>query len=149
MIMASTLVIQDSALQYEYLQQSGPVGTFSFFNLQLAILSQAQHINKGLTVQPTPMIQQEPIVFEVHGVLAEDLTNGNSFAFSIDLNKREFSSYNYVRIESIEAEIGGIASTKGGQYYIELQFDGHPFWDRGFNGEPLTFQTVSRLYTFL
>ena len=82
-------------------------------------------------------------------VKPESITNNNSYTFSISLSKREFASYNYVRIQSVKAEIGGILSTKSGKYYTELQFDGHPFFDRGFNGEPLTFQTLSHFYTFL
>ena len=39
MTMASTIVIQDRALQYEYLQPPTPIGSFSFISLQLAILS--------------------------------------------------------------------------------------------------------------
>lgn len=149
MIMASTLVIQDHALQYEYLQHPVPVGSFSFINLQFAILSQAQSITKGLTAQPMPMTQPEPIVFEVHGVRPESLINNNSYTFCISLSKREFASYNYVRVQKVEAEIGGILSTRSGKYYTELTFEGDPFMDRDFQGSPRTFRTVSRLYTFL
>ncbi len=78
MIMGSTLVIQDRALQYEYLQPPTPLGTFSFINLQLVILYQAQTITKGLIVQPTPASQPEPIVFEVHGVQSESLNTFNT-----------------------------------------------------------------------
>jgi len=45
-------------------------------------------------------------------------------------------------------EIGGTSSTKSGKYYTELQFGGEPFYDSGFNGEPLKFQTLPRLYTY-
>jgi hypothetical protein len=148
-IMASTLVIQDRALQYEYLQPPVPVKSFSFLNLQFAIVCQSQSITKGLTAQPMPVSQPEPIVYEVHGLRPENLTNNNSYAFTIFLNKREFSSYNYVRVERVEAEIGGILSTKSGKYYTELTFEGDPFMDRDFQGRPRTFQTVPRLYTFL
>jgi hypothetical protein len=46
-------------------------------------------------------------------------------------------------------EIGGIVSTKSGKYYTELFFDGNPFFDRGFNGEILEFQTAPRIFTGL
>ena len=149
MTMASTLAIQDRALQYEYLQPPTPIKSFSFISLQLAVLSQSQRINHGLVVQPLPKLQPDPIIYEIHGVKPESLINNNSFTFRIPLSKREFAPYNYVRIESVKADIGGILSTKSGKYYIELTFGGQPFFDRGFNGEPLIFQTLPRLFTFL
>ena len=147
--MASTLTIQDRALQYEYIQPPTPIKSFSFINLQLAILSQSQSINRGLVVQPVPQLQPDHIIYEIHGVKPESLINSNSFAFDISLSKREFNPYNYVRVAIVKAEIGGILSTKSKKYYTELHFDGQPFYDRGFNGETLTFQTLPRLYTFL
>ena len=147
--MASTLTIQDRALQYEYLQPPTPIKSFSFINLQLAILSQSQSINRGLIVQPVPQLQPDHIIYEIHGVKPESLINNNSFAFDISLSKREFAPYNYVRVADVKAEIGGILSTKSKKYYTELCFDGQPFSDRGFNGETLTFQTLPRLYSFL
>ncbi|KAL5479210.1 hypothetical protein EMCRGX_G022704 [Ephydatia muelleri] len=113
MIMASTIVIQDRALQYEYLRPPTPNSSFSFMNLQMAIVSQSLSINLGLSVQPQPILQPNPIIYE------------------------------------IMVEIGGILSSDSGQYYTELDFEGQPFCDRGFNGEPLTFQTTSRMYTSL
>ena len=147
MIMASTIVIQDRALQYEYLRPPTPIGSFSFMNLQVAILSQSLSINQGLVTQPQPELQPHPIIYEIQGVLPSSLTNNNSYGFSIPLNKREFASYNYVRVANLKVEIGGILSTDSGRYYIELIFGGHPFFDRGFNRETLTFQTQSRMYT--
>ena len=149
MIMASTIVIQDRALQYEYLRPPTPISSFSFMNLQVAIVSQSLSINLGLSVQPQPILQPNPIIYEIHGVLPSSLTNNNIFRFSIPLNKREFASYNYVRIANVRVEIGGILLSDSGQYYTELDFEGQPFFDRGFNGEPLTFQTTSRMYTSL
>lgn len=147
LIMASTIAIQNRALQYEYLQQTQAINVFSFPKLQLAILSQSQSITMGLTVQPFPESQPDPIIYEVHGVKSSSVINSNYYTFSIPLNSREFSSYNYVRVEKVSIEIGGILSTDTGKYYAELCFDGNPFYDRGFNGELLTFRTVSRLYT--
>ena len=147
MIMASTIVIQDRALQYEYLRPPTPISGFSFMNLQLAIVSQSLSINLGLAVQPQPKLQPNPIVYEIHGVQPSNLTNNNVFRFSLPLSKREFASYNSVRIANVKVEVGGIVSTDSGQYYTELDFEGQPFFDRGFNGEPLTFQTTSRIYT--
>ena len=149
MILASTVVIQDRALQYEYLRPPTPVGSFTMLNLQLAILNQSQSINEGLTAQPLPVEQTHPIIFEIHGVKPENIANNNRFTFDISVNKREFASFNYVRVQSVGVEIGGIVSTKSGNYYTELVFEGSPFFDRGFDGEILTFQTASRVFTGL
>lgn len=148
MVLASVVVTQGAALQYEYLQPPVPIRSFSLLDLQLTIVNQALAINRGLTVQPPPRLQEEPIVYEIHGVKPDDITNGNVLTFTIGHSKREFASYNYVRVLSIDAEVGGIASTDSGKYYAELTFQGQPFYDRNFNGEPLTFCTDSRLFTF-
>ena len=149
MTLASVIVTQDAALQYEYLQPPAVIRSFSLLDLQLTIVNQALNINRGLTVQPPPRIQKEPIIYEIHGVRAKDITNGNNLTFSIELSKREFASYNYVRILSVDAEVGGVVSTDSGKYYVELTFEGQPFYDRDFNGEPRTFCTNPRLFTFL
>ncbi|XP_038064052.1 uncharacterized protein LOC119734556 [Patiria miniata] len=149
MTLASTMVIQDRALQYEYLRPPTRIESFTMLNLQLAILNQSQNINYGLTVQPQPKFQNYPIIYEIHGVTPDSITNNQRYTFNISLNKREFSSYNYVRIEGIHVEIGGITFTNSGKYYTELVFDGNPFFDRGFDGEPLEFQTTSRIFTGL
>ncbi|XP_028412342.1 uncharacterized protein LOC114535155 [Dendronephthya gigantea] len=149
MILASTVVIQDRALQYEYLRQPTPIGSFTMMGLQLAIFRQSQSINQGLTVQPLPQKQKDPIIYEIHGVRPETITNNRRFAFNIDINKCEFVSFNYVRVESVMVEIDGIVSTDSGKYYTELVFDGDPFYDRSFDGETLTFQTTSRIFTGL
>lgn len=146
-IMASTLVIQDRALQYQYLQPPVSIGAFSFTSLQLAILLQARNITKGLVVQPQPE-NQPPVIYEVHGVMPEKLTSSQGFSFDIALNNREFTIYNYVRIAKVVAEVDGITSTKSGMYYAELSYDGNPFMDRDFDGKPLTFTTPPRLYTY-
>ena len=104
MIMASTIVIQDRALQYEYLRPPTPNSSFSFMNLQMAIVSQSLSINLGLSVQPQPILQPNPIIYEIHGVLPYSLTNNNIFRFCIPLNKREFASYNYVRIANVRSK---------------------------------------------
>ncbi|XP_072050746.1 uncharacterized protein [Amphiura filiformis] len=149
MTLANTIVLQDRALQYEYLRPPTPIGSFTLLNLQQTILKQSMSINDGLNVQPTPSEVKFPIIYEVQGVKAESITNNNWYNFDIALNKREFMSYNYVRVTGVEVEIGGISSTNSGKYYTELYFDGVPFYDRGFDREMLTFQTTSRFYTGL
>ena len=148
MTMTSILVTQDEALRYEYLQKTASMDSFSFISLQMAMVQQTLAINRGLQVQPIPQLQPHPIIYEIHGVTPEALTH-NTFSFKISPSCREFAGYNYVRVARVRAEIGGILSTKSGKYYVELQFDGQPFYDRDFNGGILTFQTISRIYTFL
>ena len=147
--LSSIIVTQNAALQYEYLQPPVTINSFSLLDLQLTIVNQALTINRGLSVQPPPTVQQQPIVYEIHGVKPKDITNGNSLTFSIELSKREFASYNYVRVWGVDAEVGGIVFTDSGKYYVELTFEGQPFYDRDFNCEPRTFSTNPRLFTFL
>ncbi|XP_038061127.1 uncharacterized protein LOC119731911 [Patiria miniata] len=149
MTLASTVMIQDRGLQYEYIRPPTPIGSFTMLNLQLTMVKQSQSINEGMTVQPPPMDYEHPIFYEIHGVNPNTITNNQAHSFDIQMNRREFAFFNYVRVKKVEVEIGGIKSTNSGKYYTELVFDGKPFFDRGFNGEPLTFQTVSRIFTGL
>ena len=149
LIMASTVVIQDRALQYEYLRPPTQIKSFNMIDLQLAILAQSQSINQGLTVQPTPQLHTGPIIYEIHGVPSNYVINNNRYTFEISFSAKEFAMFNYVRVDSLRVEVGGIQSTKSGKYYSELYFLGDPFYDRGFDGEPLTFQTTQRMYTTL
>ena len=148
-IMASTVVIQARALQYEYLQTPAPPKSFSFSSLQVSILIQKTTINHGLEkAMPAPEKQSDPLVYVIRGVPPDLLTN-NYYSFQILLSKQEFHDYNYVRVEKIDVEIGGISFTESGKYYVELLFDGKPFKDRDFDGEPITFRTVPRQYSRL
>uniref|UniRef100_UPI00358F5283 uncharacterized protein n=1 Tax=Myxine glutinosa TaxID=7769 RepID=UPI00358F5283 len=146
MTLASTLVIQDRALQYEYLRPPTPIGSFTMLDLQHTIFNQSQSVNKGLKAQPLPTDQVDPISYQIHGVNPESIINGKHFTFNIPFNAREFASYNYVRVKSVTVEIGGITSTKSGKYYTELVFNGNPFYDRGFNREILTYRSMSRIF---
>lgn len=120
-IMASTVVIQACALHYEYLQTPTPPKSFSFSSLQVSIHIQKTTITYGLKKgTPAPEMQPEPLVYEIHGVPPHLLTNNNSYPFHILLGKPEFRHYNYVRVEKIDVEVGGISFTESGQYYVEL-----------------------------
>jgi len=83
---ASAVTIQDRALQYEYLQPPMPINSFSFIDLHLAIVSQSQSIARDLTVQHTPVLQSDLIIYEIHGVDPKSLINGSSYRFSVPLN---------------------------------------------------------------
>ena len=149
MISTFTVVMQDRALKYEYLRQPTEVRFFTMMSLQSAILRQSESINESLTIQPISENQKYSITYEIHGVRPETITNNRRYAFNIAINNREFSLFNYVRVKSVVVKIDGIVSTGSGKYYTELMFDGNPFYDRGFNGETLKFQTTSRIFTGL
>ena len=148
-ILSSTLLIQDHALQYEYLQLPTAVTSFTFLNLKVAILNQDIKITTGLIAfNPEPRLQN-PVVYKIEGIHPELLTSETGYTFSIPLCAKEFMPFHYVRIEDLDVKIDGIESTDSGQYYLELVYAGDPFYDRDIANTKLEFETVPRHYNCL
>jgi hypothetical protein len=148
-ILSSTLLIQDHALQCEYLQSPTLMTSFTFLNLKVAILNQNTKITTGLAAfNPQPRLQN-PVVYKIEGIHPELLTSEGGYAFSISLHAKEFMPFHYVRIEDLDVKIEGIDSTDTGQYYLELVYAGDPFYDKDISNAKLEFETVPRYYNYL
>ena len=145
LLLAKTLVVQDQALQYEYLGTPTSIGSFDLLSLRLVIVYQKQAILDALSnLNPPPQQVVEPIIYEIEGIPSQALINGNGYQFTVCPSAKEFWQYAMVRIDKVIVETDDVQSTDSGQYLIELVCQGVPFEDRNQNRQTLLFNTVQR-----
>jgi hypothetical protein len=60
----------------------------------------------------------------------------------------EFFLYVDARVKSMVAKIDGVTSTKSGDYLLQVAYSGRPFYDRSYNRDVLTFNTLQRQRTY-
>lgn len=153
-MLARVLMLQNSAIQYEY-PESNPIAItdFDLVTLSQVIVAENANILAGIANNSSYFHafnpNNQPIQYIVKGVPIKSLLNGNSFPFTIPLSASEFSGFNQVRVDQVIADISGVQSTASGKYQIDLSYDGHPFWDRAQNGNVVTYHTPSRFFDFL
>lgn len=153
-MLARVLMLQNSALQYEY-PESQPITItdFDLVSLSQVVVAENANILAGIANNSSYFHPfnpgNQPILYMVKGVPINNLLNGNSYAFTIPLSASEFAGFDLVRVDQVVADISGVKSTNSGKYQIDLSYDGHPFWDRDKNGNVMTFHTPSRFFDFL
>ncbi|HMQ48475.1 MAG TPA: hypothetical protein PKA00_06160 [Saprospiraceae bacterium] len=153
-MLARILMLQNSAIQYEY-PESQPVSItdFDLVSLSQVIVAENANILAGIANNSSYFHPfnpgNQPVQYVVKGVPVMSLLNGNSFAFTIPLSASEFAGFDLVRVDQVVADISGVKSTGSGKYQIDLSYDGHPFWDRNKDGNVMTFHTPSRFFDFL
>ncbi|MFC5743648.1 hypothetical protein [Dyella tabacisoli] len=144
-VLASTLELQDGAIQYEYFGQPTPITSFSLLNLQTVIATQDSAIISALQqLNPPPQAVSGPITITIPNVLATRLSGSNVFQFPIALCGSEFYNYDMVRIDRVVPRISGIKSTQSGNYEAHLSCQGKPFQDRDYQRQARTFATTRR-----
>ncbi|GFN31702.1 hypothetical protein [Paenibacillus xylaniclasticus] len=144
-MLARTLIMQDAAVQYEYLGEPANISRFDLASVKQVMAAQQQNIINALNLlNPTPKPVSEPIVYRIKSVPVSLLTNGSIYSFIIQPSASEFRKYSMVRIDKVVANIEGIASSDTGEYLIELDYQGDPFEDRDQHGRMISFQTVRR-----
>jgi hypothetical protein len=148
-MLAKALVIQDVALQYEYLQSPTSIPSFDLLSLEQIMLAQQQNIIAGLSVQPPPEQLPNAVTYTVRGISTSDITNGNAYKFTIPVSAKEFFNYAMIRVLKVIASVDGIKSTGSGQYVLDLVFSGDPFDDRDSQRNLLTFNTIAREFDYL
>ncbi|GGA41182.1 hypothetical protein [Dyella nitratireducens] len=144
-VLASTLELQDGAIQYEYFGQPTPITSFSLLNLQTVIATQDNAIITALQrLNPPPQEVPKPITIRIPNVLASRVSGSNVFQFPIALCGSEFYSYDMVRIDRVVPRILGIKSSASGNYEARLSCQAKPFQDRDYNRDAYTFATSRR-----
>ncbi len=145
LLLAKTLVVQDQALQYQYLGTPTPIGSFDLLSLRMVIVQQKQSILNALSnLNPPPQKVPQPFIYEIQGIPSDTLLNDNAYQFRINLAASEFWQYAMVRIDKVIVETDDVQSTNSGQYLIELVYQGTPLEDRNQNRNVLLFNTVQR-----
>lgn len=146
-MLASTLIIQDAAVQYEYLGEPTAITKFDLLYVKQVMVTQQQNIINALNhMNPTPKPVNEPILYRINKVPIKDLTNGNIYEFIIQPSSTEFLKYSMVRADRVVANIIGIEGSDSGEYLINLTYKGNPFEDRDKNGNLITFNTNERYF---
>jgi hypothetical protein len=146
-MLADTLMLQDSAVQFEYLGAPVPISRFDLVSVKQVMSLQQQNIINALTMMnPTPKPVSEPIVYRIKKVPVNELIRGNVFEFIIQPSSTEFHKYSMVRIDKVIANILGIKGSNSGEYLINLTYKGNPFEDRDRKGNVITFNTNERYF---
>ena len=146
-VLAQTLELQDSAIQYEYFGEPTPITSFTLLNLQTVIATQANNIINALQqLDPPPQKVPDPITISITGVVATRLTGTNVFQFPIHLREPAFANYDMVRIDRVVPTIKGIKGTNSGKYEIHLTCQAKPFQDRDYQRNSRTFASLQRQF---
>lgn len=146
-----TVVIQDMALQYEFMQgPTAPPAAFDLVSVGVYIVSQQNALIQARSaLAPTPTDILQPVPYAVNGVRTSSVTGGSTFRFQIPTAARVFQPYTMVRVKQIDVSVAGLASTTGGQFVVQLLYRGQPFFDLDQSHRALTFSTQPRLTNFL
>jgi hypothetical protein len=150
--LARFIVIQDLALQYEYLQQPTVApSTFDLISLGVYITSQQGKLLAAKSaLSPVPTAIQQPVSYTLANIPAAALANGGVFRFQIPLAAKEFSPYTMVRIAGIDLSVEGIqAAENNQQFVVQLLYRGEPFYDLDPQHNPLEFSTNARITNYL
>ncbi|MBO4269846.1 hypothetical protein [Microbispora triticiradicis] len=143
--LARTLILQDSAVQYEYLGRPTPITRLDLPGLLPVMENQQGNIVNALTrFNPPPQRVKDPIEYRITGVPVRRLASGSEYEFIIQPGVAEFFDYAMVRVDKVVARIDGIAGSDGGRYLLDLTYGGSPFEDRDTGRRSLTFNTVER-----
>lgn len=145
------VVLQDLALQYEYLQPpTPPPAAFDVLSVGMYVATQQNALleAKG-ALSPAPGAIAVPVDYVIPSVLAASVTGGAAFQFQITTSANQFQPFTMVRVASIEVLVDGIASTSGGQFVVELLYRGQPFYDIDQDHGIVPFSTDPRRMNFL
>lgn len=145
------VVIQDLALQYEFMQRpTPPPSGFDLISVGMYIVTQQNALNQAKeALVPLPSVIQEAVGYVITGVPVAALAGGGAFRFQIPISAKEFQPYTMVRIATMDVLVDGVRSTTGGQFEARLLFRGQPFYDLNQQHQALEFSTEPRLTNFL
>ncbi|BAU27774.1 MAC/Perforin domain-containing protein [Aneurinibacillus soli] len=148
-ILAEAFLLQDQALQYQFLQPATNIDTFDLPGFRSALARQETNKIKAKTLlNQYQTTTTTPIDVEIHGVVTDQLIGGNVFQVAIQPDALEFLKYVQLRVVAVTAKIDGIASTDSGSYLINLACQGAPFYDRDAERNARMFTTLRRERTY-
>lgn len=167
--LVKTLALQDSALQYYYLQPPSPIRSYDLPSLKEVVVSQAENSISALESFPSkPSDLKEAFVWPLRGLkVSQLLDDGKSPSdrrigrdeyanyskgghdFEIPLEVEDIFNYVRVRIREIEMEITGIKSTNSGKVALRLETSAHPFYDRGLDREEIAFNAICQEFEYV
>ena len=147
-VLSKTFILQDQSLQYTFLQPAAQIDSFDVLGILGAVVKQQSNtVNAKTALKQYQKTTTLPIEIEVE-IPAEQLRRGGIYQFYLQPDVAEFFIYVDARVKSMVAKIDGVTGTKSGDYLLEVAYTGRPFYDRSYNREILTFNTLQRQRTY-
>ena len=150
MKLAQTYVTMDAALQYYYLKPPTPLTGYDTHTIQNQAVNQMADAIAALeSFISTPTELPKPIVYKIPRVPVFALTRKKGFQHRIPLSASEFMDYSRVRIKEIKVTIDSIKSADKDAIFIECNYTGVNFQDRGLNRETKKYTTMTKVYRYV
>ena len=150
MKLAQTYVTMDAALQYYYLKPPTPLTGYDTHTIQNQAVNQMADAIAALeSFISTPTELPKPIVYEIPRVPVFALTREKGFHHRIPLSASEFMDFSRVRIKEIKVTINSIKSADKDGIFIECNYTGVNFQDRGLNRETKQYTTMTKVYRYV
>lgn len=143
-ILVRTFIQQDQALQYQYLQPATPITSFDLLSMKGAVVTQSRNTlaaQQKLGEIQFPTTAPIPVSIDIP---VEKLKEGNVYALPVCLDNVAFIKYMDVRVKSVMLNVKGSVAVDSKTFFVRLQYDGNPFYDRTPAGNPVVFNTPSR-----
>ena len=150
MELAKTYITMDAALQYDTLKPPTPLGDYNTLSIQTASSKQMADAIYALESFPSsPTDLPNPVVYEVPGVFISHLTSENGYVYNLPLSASLFLDYIRVRIIQIKVTIDSIESAGADGIYIQSNFTGVDFRDRGLDRESRNYNAFKKVYPYV
>jgi hypothetical protein len=147
-VLSKTFVLQDQSLQYTFLQPATPIDSFDVLGIRRALVNQGSNtITAKTALKQYQKTTTTPIEIQVE-IPVQRLRNGGIYQFYLQPDVSEFFVYVDARVKSMVAKIDGVTGTASGDYLLNVAYVGRPFYDRSYNREVLTFNTLQRQRTY-
>jgi hypothetical protein len=147
-VLSKTFILQDQSLQYTFLQPATPIDSFDVLGIQGALVNQGSNTIAAKTaLKQYQKATTTPIEVKVE-IPVEQLRNGGIYQFYLQPVESQFFVYVDARVKSMVAKIDGVTGTASGDYLLDVAYVGRPFYDRSYNREILTFNTLQRQRTY-
>jgi hypothetical protein len=147
-VLSKTFILQDQSLQYTFLQMATPIDSFDVLGIRGALVKQLSNTIAAKTaLKQYQKTTTTPIEIEVE-IPVQQLRNGGIYQFYLQPDVPEFFVYVDARVKSMVAKIDGVTGTASGDYLLNVAYAGRPFYDRSYNRNILTFNTLQRQRTY-
>ncbi|HEX8248866.1 MAG TPA: hypothetical protein VF599_11880, partial [Pyrinomonadaceae bacterium] len=147
-VLSKTFILQDQSLQYTFLQPATPIDSFDVLGIRGALVKQQSNtLIASAALKQYQKTTTTPIKIEVE-IPVEQLRNGAIYQFYLQPDVSEFRIYVDARVKSMVAKIDGVTGTGSGDYLLNVAYTGRPFYDRNYNRDILTFNTLQRQRTY-
>ena len=150
MKLAQTYLTMDAALQYYYMKPPTVLNRYDTLDIQATAVQQIVDSILALESFPSkPHNLERPIVYEIPMVRVSALTSPEGYKHRIPLTSSEFYDYIRVRIREIKITINSIESADADGIYIQSNYTGLNFMDRGLDREQKVYHTMSSEYRYV